>query len=718
MRDKITTVAVLIGLLGGGATLYADESDETESQTSSVTGGGGATSTSSEESEAVSSETANADKKSASSAAEKLDNIVVSATGYEHNIIDAPASMYVITREQLENRSFNDLTEVLKNVPGVFVEGGSVFKDISIRGMGSGYTLYLVDGKPMSGNEAHSPNGMSGGIATNALPPVSMIERIEIVRGPMSSLYGSEAMGGVINIITKKTPSEWSGSVKGEYTKSFNDISEDGFQASVNLAGPVIKDLLSLQTYGSILGVDESNVIGGGKSLSSNPEFDSRQFGSKATLAINKENSVWASYDYTKQRRLTIPGKSVAATGTNQASESIAIKQTASAGHDLKLDDFTLNTYVQNAVSKNPSRGDGIDYEVLTVNTQGTYFFETNILSVGGQYKKEELDDRATNGLPAVANPSNIMKRWSYALFAEDEWNILDDLALTGGVRFNDSEGFGTHVDPRVYLVYNLTDGITLKGGVSSGYRAPALRQYAVDFGGVTGGGSCPASNPCITAGNPDLEPETSLSYEVSAAYNNKEIGLGASVTAHRADYKDKIVLMNLCDSGGADNCTYGAYNAYRSVARYENVDKAVIEGFEVTLNYDLASIVSLGTTYTYTNSEQKTGSLKGKPISGTSKNMFNANVNFDITEWFSLWGQYNHVGKQKSYNYGRVTTSISETENKGYATADVGAVVRLKDNLKFLAGVYNVADKEVTNSTHGRFIDGRRLIVGLNADF
>jgi outer membrane receptor for ferrienterochelin and colicins len=636
----------------------------------------------------------------------------------------------VITREELEKKSFNDLTEVLKSVPGVYVEGGSVFKDISIRGMGSGYTLYLIDGKPMNGNEANSPNGMAGGIATNSLPPVSMIERIEVVRGPMSSLYGSEAMGGVINIITRKVPSEWAGSMKGEYTKSYNDISEDGYSASVNLAGPVIQDILSLQTYGSVLGVDESHEVGGGKSASSNPEFDTRQFGAKTILSINKANSLWASYDYTRQRRLTIPGKSIATQSCtttrsgvttctdNNASESVSIKQTVAAGYDLKLDDFTLNTYIQNAVTKNPSRGSGIDYEALTINTQGNYFFETNVLSVGGQYKKEELDDRATNGLPAIANPSNVMKRWSYALFAEDEWNIIDDLALTGGVRFNDNQGFGTHFDPRVYLVYRLTDGWTLKGGVSSGYRAPALRQYAADFGGVTGGGQCPASNPCITAGNPDLEPETSVSYEVSAAYNNKEIGFGASVTAHRADYKDKIMLMNICTSGGADNCVFGAYNGYRSVAKYENVDKALIEGVEVTLNYAAPAVVSLSATYTYTDSEQKTGMLKGKPISGTSKDMFNANVDFEITQSFSLWAQYNYIGKQKSYNYGRVTTEIAVSENKGYATADAGAVFQLKDNMKLIAGVYNLANKEITYDTHGRFIDGRRLTVGLNADF
>jgi outer membrane receptor for ferrienterochelin and colicins len=627
----------------------------------------------------------------------------------------------VISREDLENRSFNDLTDVLKNVPGIYVEAGSVFKDISIRGTGSGYTLYLIDGKPMAGNEAHSPNGMSGGIATNSLPPISMIERIEIVRGPMSSLYGSEAMGGVINIITRKVPREWSGSVKGEYTKSYNDLSENGYQGGFNLAGPVIADRLSLQTYGSVLGVDESTMVGGGKSASSNPQFDTRQFGVKTILSINEANSVWAGYDYSKQRRLTTNGKSVNdgnVTRLNITSESLAIKQTVSAGHDLKLDNLTVKTYIQNAVSENPSRGDGIDYEALTLNTQGTYFFETNILSVGGQYKKEELNDRATNGLPAVANPSNIMERWSYALFAEDEWSVTDDLSLTGGVRFNNSEGFGTHVDPRIYLVYGITDSITLKGGVSSGYKSPNLRQYAKDFGGVTGGGSCPANHPCITAGNPDIEPETSVSYEASINYSDKATGLGASVTAHHADYKDKIVLMNLCSSGGLNNCSFGAYNQYRSVARYENVDKAVIEGVEVSLSYHLPSIVSLGATYTYTHSEQKTGILKNKPISGTPKKMFNANVDFEINDRFNIWVQYNHIGEQKSYGYGRVTTQTSLTDNIGYDTADIGTVIRLRDGLKLLAGVYNVSNEEVTSATHGRFIDGRRLTVAFNADF
>jgi outer membrane receptor for ferrienterochelin and colicins len=639
---------------------------------------------------------------------------VVSATGYEKNIADAPASMFVITREELEDKSFNDLTEILKSVPGISIEGGRVFKDISIRGMSSSYTMYLIDGKPMSGNEAHSPNGMSGGIAVNSLPPVSMIERIEIVRGPMSSLYGSEAMGGVINIITKKTPQEWSGSFKGEYTKSVNDITEDGYQGSINLAGPIISDALSLQTYGSILQQDESRCPNalipgadcGDKSSAPTPEFKTRQFGTKLTLSIDDANSIWAKYDYTKQQKRETEGLSYAANASNRVN-GLAIKQGISAGHDLKLENLILNTYVQDNTVKNPTRGNGIDYYVLTANTQGTYFFGNNALTAGFQYKNEELDDRATNAMPG--NPPVVMTRDSYAFFAEDELSIIDDLALTGGLRWNEDENFGTHINPRLYVVYGGFENFTFKGGVASGYKAPTLRQSADDFGGVSGGGI--ANNTVMMMGNPNVKPETSLSYEISAAYANEDIGIDASITAYHTDFKDKITTITLCNipSPAPMSCGYGT-ELYRTVRTYDNVDKAVIEGLELTLNYDILSSLTLGYTYTHTKTEQKSGANAGAPLNNIPRHMLNANIGYRPTNKLSFWGQYNYRSKYPETN--------ESVKNKGYYFVDIGAVYKLKDDLKITAGVYNILDKEIIYETHGKFIEGRRVALGFNADF
>ena len=129
------------------------------------------------------------------------DEIVVTATAREQQVKDAPASISVITREDLERLPYREVTDALLEIPGVTVtpgEGNS--RDISIRGMAPQYTLILVDGKRLSSRESRTNGGSisEGGL----LPPLEAIERIEVVRGPMSSLYGSDAMGGVVNVST------------------------------------------------------------------------------------------------------------------------------------------------------------------------------------------------------------------------------------------------------------------------------------------------------------------------------------------------------------------------------------------------------------------------------------------------------------------------------------------------------------------------------------
>lgn len=123
------------------------------------------------------------------------DTMVVTASGFQQRIQDSAASISVVTREQIENKAYSDITDALKDVPGVVVTGGGSHSDISIRGMSAKYTLILVDGKRVD-TRGTRPNSDGSGIEQGWLPPLAAIERIEVVRGPMSSLYGSDAMGG------------------------------------------------------------------------------------------------------------------------------------------------------------------------------------------------------------------------------------------------------------------------------------------------------------------------------------------------------------------------------------------------------------------------------------------------------------------------------------------------------------------------------------------
>lgn len=174
-----------------------------------------------------------------------LDDVVVTASGYEQRVEDAPASVTVIDGETLRRKSYRDLGDAVRDVEGVTVNGGANETDISIRGMPADYTLILVDGKRQSARESRV-NGNSG-YEQSFVPPAAAIERIEVVRGPMSSLYGSDAIGGVINVITRKVSPQWGGSVSYDYSARQHSDQGNARQTQFYLNGPLHEDFLGLQ---------------------------------------------------------------------------------------------------------------------------------------------------------------------------------------------------------------------------------------------------------------------------------------------------------------------------------------------------------------------------------------------------------------------------------------------------------------------------------------
>ena len=133
-----------------------------------------------------------------------LDTIVVTAAGFQQNVTEAPATISVVPGEQLRQEMVRDLGDALRAVPGVVTAGNANEGEISIRGLPGTYTLILLDGV-RQGTRDSRPNG-SGGIEQNFMPPPEAIDRIEVLRGPASTLYGSDAVGGVINITTAFRP--------------------------------------------------------------------------------------------------------------------------------------------------------------------------------------------------------------------------------------------------------------------------------------------------------------------------------------------------------------------------------------------------------------------------------------------------------------------------------------------------------------------------------
>ncbi|CAD5268723.1 Iron-regulated outer membrane virulence protein [Alteromonas sp. 38] len=604
-----------------------------------------------------------------------VESITVTASGFEQLLSQAPASVSVIDRKQLAQRAYKDVTDALRDVPGVTVTGGGYRQDISIRGLPAQYTSILVDGKKQTGRESQ-PNG-SGGYEQDWLPPLDSIERIEIVRGPMSTLYGSDAMGGVINIITRKNYRKWSGNLRAETRLQQHSDSGSDSQVQLAVSGPLIADLLSLSLSGLYQKRGEDDIERGyaEKTLSN--------VRSAFHLTPTKTDVFSLEYVTQDQTRASNPGQSLPE--TSNASETESERESVALTHEANYDSVKGRTYVQQESVENVGRDITIDN--LVVNSQWSFSAtDSHKVTLGAEYLEETLDDFDTNGGDATE-----IKNSQWAVYGEDEWAISKSVALTAGIRLDDNELFNSEISPRLYAVWNMSDDWVLKGGVSSGYRTPELREMAAGWIQESRGGDI--------HGNPELMPETTLNKELALYYIGAQ-GFETSVTVFHNDFEDKIAITS-CE---LDTCLDDAdrYNI--------NIDEAESYGFELASRLKLEDW-SFNAAYSFTRSEQKTGDNAGLPLVQQPKHLFTLNTTWTLSEDSELWSRWT----VRSAETALTSVSSRSVLTPGLGLFDIGFNTKLTRNVKLQTGLYNLLDKTMRYSEYGYVEDGRRLWVGVN---
>ena len=225
----------------------------------------------------------------------------------------------------------------------------------------------------------------------------------------------------------------------------------------------------------------------------------------------------------------------------------------------------------------------------------------------------------------------------------------------------------------------------------------------------MTGGGSSAG----VIVGNPDLKPETSINYEVSAQWDNGH-NLSAGVTVFNSEFKDKITEIRDCSGdSGTRNCPWLG-ESFDFVSLRENVDKANMYGAEATFGWDITSNVVWNANYTYTETEQKSGVNKGKPLNEMPKHMFNTTLDWQSTDITNMWARYNFRSKTSEY-----LSRTTMTDGKpAYGMIDVGLNVKPTDQIQINVGIYNLFDKRIDTDTYDYVLDGRRYNLGLTYKF
>ncbi|NWC61575.1 catecholate siderophore receptor CirA [Cedecea sp. P7760] len=630
---------------------------------------------------------------------DREETLVVTASAIEQNLKDAPASISVITQDELQKRPVNNLKDVLQNVPGVQLTNESDNRrGVSLRGMDSSYTLILVDGKRVNSRNAvfrHNDFDLNW-------IPADAIERIEVVRGPMSSLYGSDALGGVVNIITRKVGKAWHGTFTVDSTVQEHRDRGDTYNGNFFTSGPLIDDVLGVKVYGSLGkrqkdGQQTSTTNANG--LTPQIEgFTSRNASTEFSWTPADNQDVTVGYGFDRQDR-----------ESDSLDKNRIERQDYSLGHNGRWDfgNTELRFYGDKIDNLNPgnsaaitSRNNSVDGKLVLPLSDINQF-----LTFGGEWRHDKLSDpvNITGGNSSKTSASQ------YALFIEDEWRIFEPLALTTGIRMDDHETYGDHWSPRAYLVYSATDTVTVKGGWATAFKAPSLLQLSPDWTSKSCRGACQI------VGSPDLKPETSESFELGLYYAGDEgilDGVSGSVTAFQNNVEDMIDIQRTANRSVAPSYSnfVGFDKSGNPIFRYYNVNKARIRGVETELKIPFNDQWKLSLNYTY-NDGRDLSNGGNKPLQQQSFHTANGTVDWAPLEDWSFYVSANYTGKQRA-------VSATDKTPGGYIVWNTGGAWKATKNVKVRAGVLNLGDKDLNRDVYSYNEDGRRYFMALDYSF
>ena len=511
----------------------------------------------------------------------ELQPILVTATRSERDLREVPMSVGLVGQEEIRRNPALNVSDMLSNIPGAFASGGNQAgnRKISLRGMGTEHTLILIDGVRQHGF-------MDTYGASITIDPAN-IERIEVIKGPASVLYGSDAIGGVVNIITKKGLDS-NASLRFS-TRLIIDSSTESFEPQASISGLV--NGFDYRVSGSGINADSRKTPRGTLPYS---DYSHRDYAAELGYSWEGGRLAFSYEDFRREAALTPLDWSRDNAPFMDTSDITTYSLTPRDDRKtfrggLTLDDLTdnlnrlsLTAYSQKAdlvttpmdnlagtrTGRNSSHYDSFGGSLQTE----WEFGETHQLTLGFDYDKIDFEDRRANytlALPGLNYRATGHQETS-ALFLQDEWKLTEDFTAIFGLRQNWSENKltkQTSFPDRVRTVkesklvgsvgatYSGFDNFAFRAQFSQGFKTPTPLQL------LTGSG--------YLQPNPDLKPEESNNYEIGLRYMGEH--LNVDVSLYYNDLKDGITYVSI--PGGT---------------QYQNFDTKDVYGLELSADYHI----------------------------------------------------------------------------------------------------------------------------------
>ncbi|GAB3476143.1 TonB-dependent receptor plug domain-containing protein [Marinomonas epiphytica] len=607
----------------------------------------------------------------ANNASVALDSLIVSAKAP----VDEKSfsgSVDVITAEDIQASGASNLTDIINMSPSVQLvkTGNNPALAPQIRGFDSEQVLILVNGKRIPNTDRSVPSEPA---YRYGLVPVANIEKIEIIRGPASSLYGADALAGVINIITKKATAEWSGSLT-MYTEVMDDANGgDGQGLSLSASGAV-SDNIDLLVAGQTSSTDEILDENNEASLQSSKDLDNYQ--------------VELGVDFDNGDRFELG----ALVSDERSKEFVLASSRGDDSTDIENKIFTAEYFTQLGsfdTSASLTTGEAsviegtkvwtVNEDDLALDTQG-YLNDKNYLSLGLNYREEEAirDDTTTFEDKVDATTVSV----------QDVYQVSEDTSLTFGVAYDSHSKYGNETSPKVSVLTQITPNIGFKAGYGKSYLAPSISQGSSSY--VVSAGPTRQY-----LGNDDLKPETAKTAELGLTF--QQANSSGEITLFRSNVDDLIATTSSTASGITS-------------VQYNNVDSAILKGLEINwsvFNGDGSSKLTL--SYTYLDTEDESN---GKELTDRADHLAKAYyLQRNAFAGFDLDASARYVGDQ-----------FTDTDNTeaidSYFVADIGVSKAIFDNTTLRFGINNLTDKVVLNESDQYLESGRSYKLSLTSSF
>ncbi|HHX2501035.1 TPA: FepA family TonB-dependent siderophore receptor [Neisseria subflava] len=664
-----------------------------------------------------------------------------------------------ISKDDIDKRPVaNDISEFVRTMPGVNLTGNTATgqrgnkRQIDLRGMGPENTLILIDGKPVNSRQSEriSMRGERNTRGDSNWVPVEEIESITVLRGPAATRYGSGAMGGVVNIVTKKVSKEFKGQVN-LYANQPQDSKEGATRRiGFNLSGPIIQDTLGFRIYGNLNKTDadaaDINAGHGNDSAAGVEGVRNKDIAGRLQWKISPAQTLILDSSYSRQGNIyngdtqnSNPRSALVNSLADSKAETARLYRSAySLTHDGAWEwgdtknvisyERTVNSHLPEGLAGGPEGSyTGLDFvqsrlKNLRFSSEANIPFKLgvdNVLTVGAEFTDSKLDDPASNsqgfkdqgktdafnGISATRGGKASQRNW--AAYVEDNISLTDKTHLIPAIRFDHNSDSGSNWSPALNFSHQIGENWLVKGGVARAYKAPNLYQTNPDFILYTRGQGCPLNAPnsvrCYYMGNSNLKPETSINKEIGLEFNKN--GWQASATYFHNAYRNKIVIgENIIATSNIGNW----------LLQWENTPKATISGIEGNLVIPLHDTLKWSNNFTYMH---KSEDYQGNPLSLVPKHTINSTLSWTPNERFDANLTFTHYGRTKPRGVAinrlerdgnpragvaALSSEHSQTQVGSYGIWGINAGYNWNKRVAVRGGISNLFDKKLYRTTAG----------------